>query len=98
VRNIRERSFRFLEEALELVQSTGLSLNDVQAVVNHVYSRRPELDVRKEVAGAQITLFTLASAMDIDVEFETEIEVRRIKLNVDAIRTKHEEKPKDIRV
>lgn len=34
-----ERSFRFLEEALELVQASGLSYNDVMNSVDYVFNR-----------------------------------------------------------
>lgn len=45
-----ERNYRFLEEALELVQATGLSEDEVHALVSHVYSK-PSGELSQEVGG-----------------------------------------------
>ena len=75
--NDRERAFRFIEEALELVQSIGLSIADVAAIGNHVYDRPPG-DYPDEMGGVMITLEALAEHLGVDLERQRCLEWERI--------------------
>ena len=75
--NISERSFRFIEEALELAQATGLTKEEVLRVVDYVYSR-PVGEPKQEVGGVMVTLAILCSAADIDLEDASWLEFKRI--------------------
>lgn len=75
--DMTERSFRFLEEALELVQSVGCTKEQAQALVDYVYSR-PRGTTKQEVGGVQVTLAAFCSAADIDMAHEGEQELRRV--------------------
>jgi hypothetical protein len=84
----RERAFRFLEEALELVQATRtLTKEDCQSVVNYVYNRPPG-DQLLEVGGTSITFAALCNALDISIEFAGHDELHRCWANIDKIRDK----------
>lgn len=72
-----ERSFRFLEEALELVQSVGCTKEQSLALVDYVYNR-PVGDTRQEIGGVMVTLHAFACAADINVEAEAIIELERV--------------------
>ncbi len=50
-----ERSHRFLEEALELVQTCGVTRDDCLQLVDYVYSR-PAGNLHQEVGGVMTTL------------------------------------------
>lgn len=60
------RNYRFIEEAVELVQSLGCSKEDVLKVVDYVFGRPPG-DPHQEVGGVCITLYALAAANGLDV-------------------------------
>lgn len=89
----KERTRRFLEESLELVQATGCPKEIVLAMVDYVYDR-PVGDVPQEIAGSALTLFALAQAYGFDVNEVTETEMIRIENNADAIREKNLAKPR----
>jgi hypothetical protein len=72
-----ERSYRFIEEAIELVQATGTTKEDVLKWVDYVYSR-PVGKTEQEVGGVMITLAALCAAHDIDMKWEGWLEFRRI--------------------
>lgn len=82
--NTRERSMRFIEEAIELCQSLGLSQNECTKVMRMVYSRKKG-ETNQEVGGVMITLMVLCESHDIDLVNSTRDELSRI-LNKD---TKH---------
>ena len=87
-----ERTFRFLEEALELAQSNGCSREDAIALVQYVYSRptgQPEL----EVGGVMVTLAGLCAAIGLDMDASGEKELQRNWERIDAIRQKQATKP-----
>lgn len=72
-----ERNFRFLEEALELVQAKGCSKEDTLRLVDYVYARdvgEPE----QEVGGVMVTLAALCNASMIDMMTEGFTELNRI--------------------
>ena len=75
--NDRERTLRFIEEALELVQAIGLPSSDVIAVIRHVYGR-PNGDYAQEMGGVMITLEALAEHLGVDLEQQNCLEWDRI--------------------
>lgn len=72
-----ERSFRFLEEALELAQSVGCTREQAHALVDYVQGR-PVGETGQEVGGVMVTLAAFTSAAGIDLEAEAERELARI--------------------
>ena len=90
--NRRERTYRFLEEALELAQANGCSRADAQALVEYVYSRPvglPEL----EVGGVMVTLASLCAATSIDMTEAGDRELQRNWERIETIRRKQACKP-----
>lgn len=88
-----ERNHRFLEEALELVQSCGCTAHEAQQLVDYVYGR-PAGQPSQEVGGVMATLAALCLANDLDMHTDAETELARIWTKVDAIRAKQAAKPK----
>lgn len=89
-----ERDARFMEEAIELFQARGNSLDQLWMLAQYVYSREPG-DVRQEVGGVQTTLAALCAANDIDMRDAAETELARMWTKVEAIRAKAATKPKN---
>ncbi|WP_434290658.1 hypothetical protein [Celeribacter sp. SCSIO 80788] len=89
-----ERNRRFLEEALELVQSLGASREFAHDLVEYVFSR-PKGDAPQEVGGVMVTLASLCTAHGIDMAREAHKELSRIDSpEITAkIRAKHAGKP-----
>lgn len=88
-----ERNHRFLEEALELVQSCGCTAHEAHQLVDYVYDR-PAGQPSQEVGGVMVTLAALCLANDLDMHTDAETELARIWTKVDAIRAKQAAKPK----
>ena len=88
-----ERNHRFLEESLELVQSTGCTRSEAHQLVDYVFDR-PAGDPPQEVGGVEVTLAALCLAHDIDKHAAAEAELARIWTKVEAIRAKQAAKPK----
>lgn len=90
-----ERNHRFLEEALELVQSLGCTRSEAYQLVDYVYGR-PAGDPRQEVGGTMVTLAALCLAADIDLQDSAETELARILQPhiMNKIRAKQASKPK----
>jgi hypothetical protein len=88
-----ERNHRFLEEALELVQSGGCTASEAHQLVDYVYGR-PTGDMRQEVGGVMNTLAALCLAYGIDLNEVAEKELARCWLKADQIRAKQAAKPK----
>jgi hypothetical protein len=88
----RERTHRFLEEALELAQSNGCSREEAKALVDYVYSR-PEGLPDIEVGGVLVTLASLCTATGIDMEEAGDRELKRNWERIDLIRKKQASKP-----
>lgn len=90
-----ERNHRFLEEALELVQSLGCSASEAHQLVNYVYGR-PIGEPGQEVGGVMVTLAALCAAADLGMMQEAEIELDRILSPeiMAKIRAKQAAKPK----
>jgi hypothetical protein len=90
-----ERSHRFLEEAVELVQACGCSKSEALQIVDYVYAR-PVGVVRQEVGGSAVTLAALCEAHGISMEAAAMDELERIEqpAMVLKIRAKQAAKPK----
>lgn len=89
----KERNARFLEEALELVQSLGCSEEEAQQLVAYVYNR-PIGQPYQEVGGVMVTLAALCLVNDLDMHENGETELKRIWTKVDVIREKQSQKQK----
>lgn len=63
----RVRAFRFLEEALELVQTQGLTLDDVIKQAAYTYGR-PVGQVKEEIGATALSLYALAEDLGISVD------------------------------
>lgn len=88
-----ERNHRFLEEALELVQSTGCTAHEAHQLVDYVYGRDIG-EPHQEVGGVMVTLAALCLANQLDMHQCGETELARIWTKVEAIRAKQAAKPK----
>lgn len=88
-----ERNHRFLEEALELVQSTGCTSSEAHQLVDYVF-RRIVGEPAQEVGGVMVTLAALCLANGLDMHDAGEVELARIWTKVEAIRAKQAAKPK----
>lgn len=88
-----QRNHRFLEEALELVQSLGCTASEAHQLVDYVFGR-PVGEPTQELGGAIITLHALASANNMDVAAAGETELVRVWTMIDRIRAKQDAKPK----
>lgn len=75
--DVRERTVRFLEEAVELAQAVGVAKADVARVSDYVYSR-PVGDPSQEVGGVLVTLAALCGETKIDLECAVTTEFNRI--------------------
>jgi hypothetical protein len=89
-----ERNWRFLEEALELVQSLGGGADDAHKLVDYVFSREVG-DPVQEVGGTMVCLAALCSAASINMNDAANKELRRINTpdTINKIRRKHATKP-----
>lgn len=73
-----ERTFRFIEEALELAQARGIQRTDIDAIAGRVYQRQPGA-VPREVGQCQLTLEALAEQAGCDASHEAKVEFDRIR-------------------
>ncbi len=92
--DVVERNWRFLEEAIELVQSLGGSKEDALKLVDYVYGREAG-HPPQEVGGVMITLSALCAARGINWYTEAVREYIRIiqPEMIEKIRAKHASKP-----
>ena len=88
-----ERNHRFLEEALELVQSLGCTHEEALRLVAYVYSR-PIGEPAQEVGGVMVTLAALCSAHGLDMVAAGGAELERVWTKIEQIRAKQAAKPK----
>lgn len=89
-----ERAHRFLEEAIELYQSTGQSKENALKLVDYVYSR-PIGEQFQEVGGVMVTLAALCEAAKIPMFDAAAVELTRCWQKIDKIRAKNKAKQKD---
>jgi NTP pyrophosphatase (non-canonical NTP hydrolase) len=87
VHNVPERTFRFLEEALELSQAAGCSKENAVKLVDYVYSR-PVGQVNEESGQVACTLASLCNAIGLDLDAAAKAELERCWLKIDVIRAK----------
>ena len=87
-----ERNRRFLEESLEVVQSTGMSRAHAHWMVDYVYNREKG-ETPQEVGGALVTLAALCNHHQIDMMAAGRTELDRIWTKFDKIREKQIAKP-----
>lgn len=92
--DILERCDRFIEEALELVQSLGYSKERAHALVEYVFNRNKG-EPAQEVGGVCVTLAALCTPAGIVLSEAAEIELERINHPdiVKKIRAKQAAKP-----
>lgn len=88
-----ERHHRFLEEALELVQSTGCTADEAHQLVDYVYGR-PAGEISQEVGGVMVTLAALCLAHGLEMQEAGECELARVRTKIEQIRAKQAAKPK----
>lgn len=91
--NVTERNFRFLEEALELVQSLGCTKDDALRLVDYVFGRPPG-DPEQELGGVMVTLAALSNASGLSMKAEAGAELARISTPemIEKIRSKQQAK------
>lgn len=90
-KNKAERCHRFLEEALELVQSITCTKEDAHLLVDYVFNR----DVGKshqEVGGVMVTLAALCNANGLEIDEAAEDELERVYDKMELIRKKQASK------
>ena len=87
------RNHRFLEEALELVQSLGCTCEEADRLVTYVFSR-PKGAPLQELGGTLVTLATLSNANGFSMEGAATKELENIWMNINKIREKSKNKPK----
>lgn len=88
-----ERNHRFIEEALELVQSLGATKSECHQLVDYVFDRNIGEPVQ-EAGGVMVTLAALCLSQNMNMDEAGELELKRIWTKVDAIREKQAAKPK----
>ena len=74
----RERTLRFVEEAIELAHASDVDHVTLQAIIKRVYAR-PAGGVPKEMGQALATLELLAKATGIDADAEATKEFYRVQ-------------------
>lgn len=77
VSSTTERTFRFLEEALELAQSCNISRDQALTLLNCVFSRPPG-GPYQEVGGTLLTLSILCTTLSIPLQSAAEAELSRV--------------------
>lgn len=92
-RNGAERNHRFLEEALELVQSLGCTSSEAHQLVDYVFER-PAGEPTQELGGVMVTIAALCFPHELDMKAAAETELARVWKNIEKIREKQEAKPK----
>lgn len=92
-RDKTERNHRFLEEALELVQSGGCTRSEAYQLVDYVYGRDVG-EMMQEVGGVMNTLAALCLAYGINLDDAADVELKRCWQKIEKIRAKQAAKPK----
>ena len=92
MRNTRERAKRFTEEAIELMQASGVTLETVIEMATYIYGKETG-ELSQEVAGTMLGLFGLASSRFVNVTHAVHEELNRLVDDKEAIRAKALLKP-----
>jgi NTP pyrophosphatase (non-canonical NTP hydrolase) len=90
----KDRSFRFLEEAIELAQATDVTEEDAAKLVAYVYSREKGT-VMEEVGDVMLTLAGVASANGVSMEGAADAVQARAVKNAEKIAAKRKLRPTD---
>lgn len=72
-----ERALRFIEEAIELAQAEGLTIEQVSKVAGHVFSKEKG-DIAQEVGGVGITLLAYCEVVGVSADHAELTEYGRI--------------------
>lgn len=88
-----ERNHRFLEEALELVQSLDCTASEAHQLVDYVFGREVG-EKAQECGGVMVTLAALCNANKLDMQTCGRAELDRVWTKVEKIREKQKNKPK----
>lgn len=88
----KERTHRFLEEALELGQSLGCTRDEAVQLVDYVFNR-PVGEPSQEAGGVLLTLAGVCHAHGLDLESAGNAELARVWEKRDAIRRKQAARP-----
>lgn len=91
--SLGERTKRFLEEALEAVQSAGMTCEEAHQLVDYVFGRAAEPDISRELGGVLVTALVLSEAAGHDLYRCGAEEFSRCLRRVDEIRAKQLAKP-----
>lgn len=97
VSETRLKGFRFLEEAVELVESLGLDRDQCHKIVDFVFDRNAPGEPMQEIGGVMMTLGACASANELDIETAWQDELSRCTLKSAEIKAKDDLKPKDVK-
>lgn len=87
------RAIRFLEEAIELVQTMDISREKAHELVDYVFNR-PVGYPAQELGGTMLTLMLVAEALDLDAGGEAEAELVSAYERIPQIREKSKNKVK----
>lgn len=74
---LMRRLYRFMEEAAEFCQAGGLTIEDAEHILRHVYSRQVG-DLFQEAGGVMVVFAAAATAADINIERAAMSEYQRI--------------------
>lgn len=94
-KDLKFRSERFVEEAIELAQAVGWDYESVMSCAKHVFSKEPGNPVQ-EVGGTINTLCGLCDALGIDMEQAGRDELAEMWQKIEAIRAKNLAKQKHL--
>lgn len=89
---LKQRAFRFLEEANELAQAAGVTREDAVRTVDYVYAR-PVGQIKQELGGVMVTACGVATAAGLSLATAGHLELRRCVENTEKIRAKDLRKP-----
>lgn len=93
--NKKERIHRFMEEAMELAQSLGYTLEEAKTMMDYVWSR-PEGDPDQEVGGVMHCLAALCTANEISLQQASDEILEYCEGRSGSILQKHSNKPDSI--
>lgn len=90
-----ERNFRFLEESLELVQSLGMTKEQILTLVDYTMAR-PAGEPEQELGGVLVTLMALCGANNLGPDEAFSRDMKYCEDNADYIKSKRDKKPIEI--
>ena len=87
----RTRALRFLEEAIELAQSAGLSMDDIESMMVSVYVKEPGY-LPQEIGGCCTALMAFSSCEQSDLFTLAQMELERMWRDIDKIKERNKRK------